>query len=222
MACLTAATSSGEVLALTAIANAGAARAGGGGGAALDGRSGMVEGVNGGALRGTSAPPLLMTPDGGTEAVEVTGREGTDSNIGPGAAFAVAWAVGFAFLSDLRADSADFSDFVVGFADLSDLCASDLCASGLCSSDLCVSAFWAGFAVLLGFLSDFLSGFLSSLGAGCVCAAFASEAGAARASPVTRPIAANATMSRMAFTGTDLSAAAPLSQRLQYLFGLQD
>jgi hypothetical protein len=35
-------------------------------------------------------------------------------------------------------------------------------------------------------------------------------------------MAANATMSRMAFTGTDLSAAAPLSQRLQYLFGLQD
>ena len=128
MACLTAATSSGEVLPLAAIASAGAERAGGGGGAAVDGRSGMVEGVNGGALRGTSAPPLPMTPDGGTDAVEVTGRAGTDSNIGPGAVFAVACAAGFAGLSDLCADSADFSDFGVGFADLSDLYAPRTCA----------------------------------------------------------------------------------------------
>jgi len=135
------------------MARAGAERAGGEGGApVVDGRSGMVEGVNGGALRGTSAPPLLMTPDGGTDAVEVTGREGTVSNMGPGAVLALACAVarvvGFADFSDLCADSADFSDLVAGFADLSALCASGLCVSALC----------AGFALL--------SGFLSGLGAG--------------------------------------------------------
>jgi hypothetical protein len=178
----------------------------------------MVDGVNGGALRGTSVPPLLMTPEGGTEAVEVTGRDGTVSNIGPGAVFAVACAVGFTGLSALCADSADFSDLVADFADLSDLCASGLCASDLRASDLCVSDLCAGFALLSGFGADCAC-------AGCVCAgcaAFVSAGGAARASPARRPTAANAIMSRMAFTGTDLSAAAPLSQRLQYLFGMQD
>ena len=49
--------SSGEVVELVAMAKAGPRRTGGGGGAAtVEGRSGIVDGVNGGPIRGTSAP----------------------------------------------------------------------------------------------------------------------------------------------------------------------
>jgi hypothetical protein len=137
------------VLAVAAIAKAGADRTGaGGGGAAEDGRSGKVDGVNGGAVRRTSPPLLLVAPGGGTDAVEVLGPDGTDSIIGPGAVLSAALLFGFAGFSDFWAVSVDFSDLAAAFAGLSDLCASDLRASDLGVSDLC-----AGFADLSGLLS---------------------------------------------------------------------
>jgi hypothetical protein len=159
-------------LAVAAIAKAGADRSGGAGGAAEDGRSGKVDGVNGGAVRRMPAPPLLIAPVCGTEPVEVAGPDGTASIIGRGAVLpavvlATACVVGLAGFSDFWADSADFSDLAAGFADLSDFCASDFCASDLCASDLC-----AGFAVL--------SGFFATAGTGSVCGVtFVSDGGAA-------------------------------------------
>ena len=204
MACLTAATSSGEVFDVAASASVVFGRAGAVGETA--GRSGIVDGVNAGGLLGTSGPPPPMTPEEGIDDVEVTGRVGTASDFGPGAPFTEACAVGFSALSGLCVDLPDFSedlvefsdlfaalpglsdfpDFSVGFADLSDF------------SDL-----FAGLALCAGFAE------LSGVAAAWDCGAgIASAAGAAQASPVKKPTAANASMSRMAVTGTDLSAAA--------------
>lgn len=147
-----------------------------------------------------------MTPEEGIDDVEVTGRVGTASDFGPGAPFTEACAVGFSALSGLCVDLPDFSedlvefsdlfaalpglsdfpDFSVGFADLSDF------------FDL-----FAGLALCAGFAE------WSGVAAAWDCGAgIASAAGAAQASPVKKPTAANASMSRMAVTGTDLSAAA--------------
>jgi hypothetical protein len=100
----------------------------------------------------------------------------------------------------LRDESADFSGFVVDFVSLS-----GLCASVLCSSDL-----WPGFAAL-GLMVDLAGGCVgAACGAGVVCGGeLGSDAGAALLAAVSRPRTANATVSRMAFTGTDLSAAPP-------------
>jgi hypothetical protein len=64
----------------------------------------MVEGVNGGALRGTSAPAWSTTPDDGIDEVDVTGRAGTCGGATAGADFDVCFLLAF---SDWRASSAD-------------------------------------------------------------------------------------------------------------------
>src|SRR6516162_6017991 len=84
-ACLIAERSSGEVVELAAIAKAGPRRIGGGGAATPEGRSGIVDGVNAGALRGTSVPAWSITPDGGIDEAAVAGRIGTASDPPAGA-----------------------------------------------------------------------------------------------------------------------------------------
>jgi hypothetical protein len=139
-----------------------------------------------------------MTPDAGTEDVAATGCVGIVRNIGPGAPFVAACAAGFAALSGLCADFSDFSDGAAGVADLSDLCAAFSDFSDGAEDFAALSVLCVGFADLSGLRAD------------CACGAeFASAAGAANASAVKRPTAANAIMSRIAVTGTDLSAAAP-------------
>ena len=153
MACLTAATSSGEVFDVAASASVVFGRIGAVG--EMAGRSGIVDGVNAGGLLGTSGPPPPMTPEEGIDDVEVTGRVGTASDFGPGAPFTEACAVGFSALSGLCVDLPDFSedlvefsdlfaalpglsdfpDFSVGFADLSDF--SDLFAGLVLVRRLC-------------------------------------------------------------------------------------
>jgi hypothetical protein len=64
----------------------------------------MVEGVNGGALRGTCAPARSMMPDDGIDEVEVTGRPGRCGGAAGGADFDVCFLLAF---SDWRASSAD-------------------------------------------------------------------------------------------------------------------
>src|SRR6185437_2532989 len=98
-ACLIADKSSGEVVELVAIAKAAPRRAGEGGADTLEGRSGMVEGVNAGALRGgASAPARSMTPDGGIDEVAATGPVGTAGGIAAGAPLAVCFFVAFSDL----------------------------------------------------------------------------------------------------------------------------
>jgi hypothetical protein len=195
------------VFELVAIASAGEERGGGGATAAVDGRSGTVDGVKAGALRGISSPPLPLTPDGGTDVVAATGCAGTVSNIGPGAPFAVASAAGFAALSGLCADFSDLSDLAEGLADLSDLCAdfsdfSDLAEDFVDLSDLAED--FVDLSDLCAGLAD-----LSGLRADCACGAgFASATGAAWTSVARNPAAKNAIMRRMAVTGTGLSTAA--------------
>jgi hypothetical protein len=205
------------------MAKVGPRRTGGGGGAAtVEGRSGIVDGVNGGPIRGTSAPAWSITPDGGIDEVAVTGRAGTASGIAPGAPLPGCVLVAVSDLckvSALRAASVDFSArveslpaevCVAGFAGFPDLSA----ASALCvSRDLSDEA--AGFADLSplcwGF-SDLRSGFaaLSGFCADCIGAGAAvSEAGAACAVAAQKAVAARAKyVSRKVFTDTDLSAAA--------------
>src|SRR5215472_8839116 len=100
-ACLIADRSSGEVVELAAIAKAGPRRTGDGGAAALVGRSGIVDGVNAGAVRGTSDPAWSITPDGGIN--EVAGRVGTATGAAAGAPLAACFLGAF---SDLRVVSA--------------------------------------------------------------------------------------------------------------------
>jgi len=215
--------SSGEVVELVAIAKAAPRRAGEGGAATLEGRSGMVEGVNAGALRGgASAPARSMTPDGGIDEVAATGPVGTAGGIAAGAPLAVCFFVAFSdlcVLSALRAGSPGFSARVVSlsaegcggdFAACPDLSgASALCASRDLSDQ---AAGFAGLSDLSGVFSDLRSGFaaLSGFCADCAGAgAVASDAGAACAAAAQQPNAASVThVSRKAFTDTDLSAGA--------------
>ena len=215
--------SSGEVVELVAMAKVGPRRTGGGGGAAtVEGRSGIVDGVNGGAIRGTSAPAWSITPDGGIDEVAVTGRVGTASGIAPGAPLAACVLVAVSDLcvvSALRAASVDFSArveslpaevCVAGFAGFPDLSA----ASALCVSwDLSDEA--AGF-VDLSPLCWRLFGFAFRLAQPYPAFALTVLAWARsyrrRARPARAAQKAIATsvehVSRKAFTDTDLSAAA--------------
>jgi hypothetical protein len=213
--------SSGEVVELVAMAKVGPRRTGGGGAATVEGRSGIVDGVNGGAVRGTSAPAWSITPDGGIDEVAVTGRVGTASGIAVGAPLAACVLVAVSdlcVLSALRAGSVDFSArveslpaevCVAGFAGFPDLSA----ASALCASwDLSDEA--AGFvdlSPLCGGFSDLRSGLaaLSGFCADCVgVGAVVSEAGAACAAAQKAIATSVEHVSRKAFTDTDLSAAA--------------
>ena len=63
---------------------------GGGDAPASAGRSGNVDGVKAGALRGMSGGLVPTTRDGGTEPLAVTGGVGTVSDFGPGVPFAAA------------------------------------------------------------------------------------------------------------------------------------
>jgi len=202
---------------LVAMAKVGPRRTGGGGAATVEGRSGIVDGVNGGAVRGTSAPAWSITPDGGIDEVAVTGRVGTA--VGAPLAACVLVAVSdLCVLSALRAGSVDFSArveslpaevCVAGFAGFPDLSA----ASALCASwDLSDEA--AGFvdlSALCGGFSDLRSGLpaLSGFCADCVgVGAVVSEAGAACAAAQKAIATSVEHVSRIAFTDTDLSAAA--------------
>jgi hypothetical protein len=210
------------VVELAAIAKAGPRRIGGGGAATPEGRSGMVDGVNAGALRGTSVPAWSITPEGGIDEAAVAGRIGTASDPPAGAPLAACFFVAFSDLwvvSALRAASVDFSARVESLT-------VEVCAVGLAGfSDLpAVSALWgsrdlsdeaAGFVDLsplfCGF-SDLCSGFAALSG---FCADWAgagavvSESGAACAVAAKKAIAASVKhVSRKAFTDTDLSAAA--------------
>jgi len=207
---------------LAAIAKAGPRRTGDGGAAALEGRSGIVDGVNAGAVRGTSVPAWSITPDGGINEVAVAGRVGTATGAAAGAPLAACFLGAFSDLrvvSALRAASVGFSAgvesllaevCVVGFAGLSDLPAvsalwasrdlSDEAAGFVDLSPVCCgfSDLCSGFAALSGFCADWA-------GAGAVV----SESGAACAVAAKKAIAANVKhVSRKAFTDTDLSAAA--------------
>jgi hypothetical protein len=213
--------SSGEVAELAAIAKTGPRRTGGGDAATSEGRSGMVDGVNAGALRGTSVPAWSIRPEGGIE-VAVAGLLGTASGAEAGSPLAACFLVAFSDLcvvSALRAPSVDFSARVeglsaavcaVGFAgfpdlsavsalwasrDLSDEAAGFVDLSLLCwaFSDLC-----SGFAALSGFCGDWAGGGAVESESGAACVAAAKRASAASVKHV----------SRKAFTDTDLSAAA--------------
>src|SRR5262249_17233031 len=130
--------SSGEVVELAAIAKAGPRRTGAGGAATLEGRSGMVDGVNAGAVRGTSVPAWLITPDGRIDEVAVAGRVGTATGAAAGAPVVACFLGAFSDLrlvSALRAASADFS------ADVESLSA-EVCAVAFPGLPV-VSALWA-------------------------------------------------------------------------------
>jgi hypothetical protein len=186
----------------------------------------MVEGVKGGALRGTSTPGWSMTPDGGIDEVAVTGRAGSCGCTATGADVCVCVLVVF---SDLRTVSADgvvreldlsaegCAPVFAGFAGFPDLSAESALRP---SRVLSVEPGFADLSPLCGGCSDLRSSFAGLSGfcgdGACAGAVVVSEfcAAAARrpivkADATTRASAASVQHeSRKAFTDTDLSAAA--------------